>query len=54
MIEKRLKLQLNQTFQVLLFLTLPAAIGLSLLAEPIYTVFYEHRELGKNSSSLCS
>jgi len=43
---KALKLQLNQTFQVLLFLTLPAAIGLSLLAEPIYTVFYEHKELG--------
>lgn len=43
---KALKQQLNQTFQVLLFLTLPAAIGLSLLAEPIYTVFYEHKELG--------
>jgi O-antigen/teichoic acid export membrane protein len=43
---KALKQQLNQTFQVLLFLTLPAAIGLSLLAEPIYTVFYEHKGLG--------
>jgi O-antigen/teichoic acid export membrane protein len=41
-----LKQQLNQTFQVLLFLTLPAAIGLSILAEPIYTIFYEHKELG--------
>jgi O-antigen/teichoic acid export membrane protein len=38
--------QLNQTFQVMLFLTLPAVIGLSLLAEPVYTVFYEHKELG--------
>jgi O-antigen/teichoic acid export membrane protein len=38
--------QLNQAFQVLLFLTLPAALGLSLLAEPIYTVFYEHDPLG--------
>ncbi|MDR4948925.1 putative polysaccharide biosynthesis protein [Neobacillus cucumis] len=38
--------QLNQTFQVLLFLTLPAAIGLSLLAEPVYTIFYEHDALG--------
>jgi O-antigen/teichoic acid export membrane protein len=44
--QKALRQQLNQTFQVLLFLTLPAAIGLSLLAEPIYTVFYEHKELG--------
>jgi O-antigen/teichoic acid export membrane protein len=41
-----LKQQLNQTFQVLLFLTLPAAFGLSLLAEPIYTVFYEHKQIG--------
>jgi O-antigen/teichoic acid export membrane protein len=38
--------QLNQTFQVLLFLTLPAVLGLSLLAEPFYTVFYEHVPLG--------
>jgi O-antigen/teichoic acid export membrane protein len=38
--------QLNQTFQVLLFLTLPAVVGLSLLAEPFFTVFYEHKELG--------
>lgn len=38
--------QLNQSFQVLLYLTLPAAIGLSLLAEPVYTVFYEHKLLG--------
>lgn len=38
--------QLNQTFQVLLFLTLPAALGISLLAEPTYTVFYGHDTLG--------
>ncbi|MBL4951904.1 polysaccharide biosynthesis protein [Neobacillus sp. YIM B02564] len=38
--------QLNQSFQVLLFLTLPAAIGLSLLAEPVYTVFYQHDVMG--------
>ncbi|KIL43913.1 putative polysaccharide biosynthesis protein [Jeotgalibacillus soli] len=38
--------QLDQTFQILLFLTMPAAIGLSLLAEPAYTVFYGHSELG--------
>ncbi len=34
--------QLNQTFQVLMFLTLPAAIGLAILSEPIYTLFYEY------------
>lgn len=38
--------QLDQTFQVLLFLTLPAVLGLSLLAEPFYTVFYEYVPLG--------
>ncbi len=30
----------------MLFLTLPAVLGLSLLAEPVYTVFYEHKDLG--------
>lgn len=43
---KNLYHQMNQTFQVLLFLTLPAVLGLSLLAEPFYTVFYEHVPLG--------
>lgn len=38
--------QLNQAFQVLLYLTLPAVVGLSLLAEPIFTLFYDHKELG--------
>lgn len=43
---KSLNRQLNQTFQVLMFLTMPAVIGMSMLAEPIFTVFYEHKELG--------
>lgn len=43
---KSMNHQLNQAFQVLLYLTLPAAVGLSLLAEPVYTVFYEHDPLG--------
>ncbi|AJD91839.1 cell division protein [Jeotgalibacillus malaysiensis] len=38
--------QIDQTFQILLFLTMPAAIGLSLLAEPAYTVFYGADQLG--------
>lgn len=38
--------QLDQTFQILLFLTMPAAIGLALLAEPAYTVFYGASDLG--------
>jgi O-antigen/teichoic acid export membrane protein len=32
--------QLDQTFQVLLFITMPAALGLALLSEPMYTMFY--------------
>ncbi|WP_409251710.1 putative polysaccharide biosynthesis protein [Bacillus sp. SCS-153A] len=38
--------QLDQTFQILLFLTIPAAFGISLLAEPTYTLFYSHSDLG--------
>ena len=43
---KTLHDQLNQTFQVLLFLTVPACAGLTLLAEPLYTFFYENVPLG--------
>lgn len=37
---------LNQTFQILVFLTLPAAMGISLLSYEFYTVFYEASETG--------
>ncbi|MET1031342.1 putative polysaccharide biosynthesis protein [Domibacillus tundrae] len=40
------KQQLNKTFEVLLFLTVPAAVGMALLAEPLYTVFYKYSEFG--------
>ncbi|WP_046176650.1 putative polysaccharide biosynthesis protein [Domibacillus indicus] len=40
------KRQLNKTYEVLLFLTVPAAIGMALLAEPLYTVFYDYSALG--------
>lgn len=40
------KQQLNKTFEVLLFLTVPAAVGMMLLAEPLYTIFYDYSELG--------
>lgn len=40
--------QLDQTFQVLLFITIPAAIGISLLAEPVYTMFYGYEQAGVN------
>lgn len=44
--QKAVNKQLNQTFQVLMFITLPAALGLSLLAEPAYTIFYGPNETG--------
>jgi O-antigen/teichoic acid export membrane protein len=44
--QKLLRKQLNQTFQVMLFLTLPAVVGMALLAEPVYATFYGYDELG--------
>jgi O-antigen/teichoic acid export membrane protein len=43
---KGMQKMLSQTFQVLLFLTIPAVVGIALLAEPIYTVFYGHDSFG--------
>jgi len=37
---------LDQTFQILLFLTVPAAMGISVLANEFYLVFYEASETG--------
>ncbi len=37
---------LNQALQIILFISLPAAIGLSFLAEPVWNVFYGVNELG--------
>ncbi|MCE4051282.1 MULTISPECIES: polysaccharide biosynthesis protein [Bacillaceae] len=38
--QKSVNHNLNQAFQILLFITLPATIGLSVLAEPVYRLFY--------------
>lgn len=38
--------QLDQAFQILLFLTIPAVIGMSVLADPVYSAFYSHDPLG--------
>ncbi|TDL76435.1 putative polysaccharide biosynthesis protein [Peribacillus frigoritolerans] len=34
--------QIDQAFQIIIFLTLPAIVGLVILAEPAYMVFYEN------------
>lgn len=38
--------KINQCFQILLYLVLPMTIGLSFLAEPVYTLFYGPSEYG--------
>lgn len=38
--------QLNEIILVLLFFVLPSSFAISLLAEPLYTLFYEHHNLG--------
>ncbi|TKD67998.1 putative polysaccharide biosynthesis protein [Pseudalkalibacillus hwajinpoensis] len=45
-----LQKQLTQTFQILLFLTLPAAIGLAVLSEPVFRVLYPtvNQEVGSS------
>ncbi|MCY8660339.1 lipid II flippase MurJ, partial [Bacillus spizizenii] len=49
---KLLNQQINQTMQTILFLIIPAVVGISLLAGPTYTFFYGseslHPELGAN------
>jgi O-antigen/teichoic acid export membrane protein len=43
---KLFRQQLDQAFQILLFLTIPAVVGMSALADPIYSAFYSHNSLG--------
>lgn len=43
---KTLHHQIQQTFQVNIFLTLPAVVGISVLAYPLYRSFYEADPLG--------
>lgn len=44
--QKDINHKVNQTFQVLLFLTLPMTIGLSMLAKPVWMVFYGASKYG--------
>lgn len=37
---------MDKTYQVLLFITVPAAIGISILAEDLYHFFFEYSEMG--------
>ncbi len=50
--QKSVNHNLNQAFQILLFITLPATIGLSVLAEPIYRLFYGTDDLALGTEVL--
>ncbi|CUA78884.1 putative polysaccharide biosynthesis protein [Anoxybacillus suryakundensis] len=43
---KQLRKYLNDTFQVVMFITLPAVIGMALLSEYVYAAFYSYDPLG--------
>ena len=40
------KNKINKTLQIIFYITIPMAVGLSLLAEPVWTVFYGHSFYG--------
>lgn len=44
--KKEVHRKINQSFQMLLFLTVPMTVGLSFLAKPVYTVFYGISQYG--------
>ncbi|MGM9985740.1 MAG: oligosaccharide flippase family protein [Bacillaceae bacterium] len=43
---KGLQQKVTQTLQITLFLTIPAVVGISTLADPAYAAFYSYSELG--------
>lgn len=44
--QKEVHKKINQSFQMLMFLTIPMTVGLSFLAKPVYTVFYGASKYG--------
>ena len=40
------KNKINKTLQIIFYLTIPMAVGLSLLAEPVWNIFYGHSVYG--------
>ena len=43
-----LKYKINKAIQIVLYLTIPMAVGLSFLAEPVWTMFYGYSYHGSN------
>lgn len=44
--KKDIHKKINQSFQMLLFLTVPMTVGLSFLSKPVYTIFYGASKYG--------
>ena len=44
--KKEVNKKVNRTFEILFFFVLPMTVGLSLLAKPVWMVFYGYNELG--------
>lgn len=40
------KNKINRTLQIVIYITIPMAVGLSLLAKPVWTIFYGNSEYG--------
>ena len=40
------KNKINRTLQIVIYITIPMAVGLSLLAKPVWTIFYGNSEFG--------
>lgn len=49
--KKDVEHKINQTFQILLYLTVPMTVGLSLLSEPVWMIFYGPSEYGASTFS---
>lgn len=49
--KKDVENKINQTFQILLYLTVPMTVGLSLLSEPVWMIFYGASEYGASTFS---
>jgi len=43
---KEMKNKINRTLQIVIYITIPMAVGLSLLAEPVWNIFYGVSEYG--------
>ena len=51
---KKLSRQVSDSLQLFFFIMLPATIGMAVVAEPLYTVFYEQSDFGTNLLQVAS